>query len=259
MTLRTSDQPPTPPPGIVSRHEPARARGRALIVDDSELLRRALTRQLEALGFEAAAVATPSEAFALVESARFDVVLADVHMDEGGGLALLDGLTREAPALPVILMTGDPTVDTAAQAVEYRAFRYLAKPLARDQLDKAVTAAVEEAARRRVTKTSDPVELQQDFERIGRAIEQLWMAYQPIYRADSLDLEACEALMRSREKGMENPLAILDVADRTDKLMAVGKRVRVLAPAPLAGDDGRVLLFVNLHARDLFDPTLSSP
>lgn len=235
----------------MSQNASSNSAGRALIVDDSDLLRRALSRQLEALGYEVVAVATPSLAFPLVASSVFDVVLADVHMEEGGGLALLGTLSQSAPDVPVILMTGDPTVDTAARAVEYKAFRYLSKPLARDELARAMTAAVEEARSRRAQPQGNANEIRHEAEKLDRAIDQLWMAYQPIYRADSLDLEACEALMRSREKGMESPLAILDAADRTSKLDQVGRAVRELAPQPVVADDTSVMLFVNLHARDL--------
>jgi EAL domain-containing protein (putative c-di-GMP-specific phosphodiesterase class I) len=91
------------------------------------------------------------------------------------------------------------------------------------------------------------------------ALAQLWMAYQPIVRASDHSIFGYEALMRSREPSLPHPSAILDAAERLDRLFVLGQRVRTLASVPLASAPESALLFVNLHAADLEDETLVDP
>jgi EAL domain-containing protein (putative c-di-GMP-specific phosphodiesterase class I) len=85
------------------------------------------------------------------------------------------------------------------------------------------------------------------------------MAYQPIVRAKEHTLFGHEALLRSTEPTLPHPGAIIDAAERLGRLPDLGRAIRAssaesVEPKPEAG-----LLFVNLHTRDLLDPTLTSP
>ncbi|HEX2163602.1 MAG TPA: EAL domain-containing protein, partial [Thermoanaerobaculia bacterium] len=93
--------------------------------------------------------------------------------------------------------------------------------------------------------------------RFDRALDELWMAYQPIVEAHSGVLFGAEALMRSREPSMASPSALLDAATLLGRLPRLGRRVRELAAADLAGAPSDHLhLFVNLHPSDLLDADL---
>jgi EAL domain-containing protein (putative c-di-GMP-specific phosphodiesterase class I) len=102
----------------------------------------------------------------------------------------------------------------------------------------------------------DRAGLEASFE---RAIETLWMAYQPIVRARDHALFGHEALLRSKEPTLPHPGAILDAAERLDRLPELGRTIRAAAATPVADNADAGLLFVNLHTRDLLDPTLTSP
>jgi EAL domain-containing protein (putative c-di-GMP-specific phosphodiesterase class I) len=90
--------------------------------------------------------------------------------------------------------------------------------------------------------------------RLDRALDQLWLAYQPIVRASGAPF-GVEALLRSGEPTMLGPQAVLDAATQLDRLPVVGRRVRALAAAALATRDD-LQLFVNLHPADLADVEL---
>jgi EAL domain-containing protein (putative c-di-GMP-specific phosphodiesterase class I) len=85
------------------------------------------------------------------------------------------------------------------------------------------------------------------------------MAYQPIVRAANRTLFGYEALLRSEEKALPHPGAILDAAERLGRLDDLGRSIRAASCAPLATAPPDCVLFVNLHARDLMDELLQSP
>jgi EAL domain-containing protein (putative c-di-GMP-specific phosphodiesterase class I) len=96
---------------------------------------------------------------------------------------------------------------------------------------------------------------------LDRALASLWMAYQPIVCSHSHQLFACEALLRTSEPTLPHPGAVLQAAQRTQRLRDVGRTVRerVAADIANAAERDELCLFVNLHAEDLADPALTSP
>jgi EAL domain-containing protein (putative c-di-GMP-specific phosphodiesterase class I) len=84
----------------------------------------------------------------------------------------------------------------------------------------------------------------------------MWMAFQPILDMSVPGLLGYEALMRSEEGSMPHPGAVLTAAERTGRLLELGRRVRLLSAAAFAAAPASCLLFVNLHTRDLLDPEL---
>jgi EAL domain-containing protein (putative c-di-GMP-specific phosphodiesterase class I) len=89
-----------------------------------------------------------------------------------------------------------------------------------------------------------------------RALDTMWLAYQPIVVASDHSVFGYEALLRSTEQSLPHPGAVLDAAERLGKLDDVGRKVRALATAAVTSIEPTSALFVNLHCRDLLDPTL---
>ncbi len=101
------------------------------------------------------------------------------------------------------------------------------------------------------------VELETAFD---RALGTMWMAFQPIVVAANRQRFGYEALMRSRDPQLPHVGALLDAAERLERTALLGRAVRAqVASTFAAAPVERGLVFVNLHLRDLFDPTLSSP
>lgn len=106
-----------------------------LIVDDEASLRLLLASLLEEDGYTVKTATSVPEAREYLRSQSFDVVLTDIILPRIHGTELLPDLTRNTKA---IMMTGEPTIETAVKAVRAGAFDYLPKPFTKEALLKVV-------------------------------------------------------------------------------------------------------------------------
>ena len=241
---------------------------RILIVDDERLLLASMTRVLADAGYETLTADNGREAVALLDAQSFDAIISDIKMPEMDGIQLLRAVRERDNDVPVVLMTAAPDLATAMEAVSFGALQYLKKPFDLGELKKVVARAVQLCRMARVKKeallllgdgafgASDRAGLEVSFQ---RALDTLWMAYQPLVRASDRSLFGYEALLRSNEPALPGPLAVLDAAERLRRLADLGQRVRAAAAGPIPNAPAGSLIFVNLHAADLNDRTLASP
>jgi PAS domain S-box-containing protein len=116
-------------------------KGRVLLVDDDEAVRRATERALVSRGFTVLVARGAAEALALAGES-FDAVLADLVMPELGGDALVGRLRQSRPGLPAVLLTG-----YGRKMVELeRPFRVLRKPASPDELTLALRGVIDESS-----------------------------------------------------------------------------------------------------------------
>jgi putative two-component system response regulator len=109
-------------------------RPRVLCVDDEPVILQILRRLLEIQGFEPVTCADAAAAVASFDDGTFDVVLTDIHMPGMDGLALMQTLRDRRPDLPVVVVTGHGTVDTAIEALREGANGMLIKPFTGEEL-----------------------------------------------------------------------------------------------------------------------------
>jgi EAL domain-containing protein (putative c-di-GMP-specific phosphodiesterase class I) len=235
------------------------SRGRVLVVDDDEAIQRIFSRVLSAARFDVQSASTGVEALAIVEHGGLDALVADISMPGMTGIELLRRVRQMTTSLPVILVTGSPAVETAMEAIEYNVHRYITKPVEPAELVRIVEKA---AAMRRMLELRRDDADRDDRAHVAAsftsALERLWMAFQPIVRADGTPF-GYEALLRTDEPALPHPGAVLDAAERLDRLDDLGRTVRRRAAAAFAKADPSAALFVNLHSRDLLDDELFSP
>jgi EAL domain-containing protein (putative c-di-GMP-specific phosphodiesterase class I) len=236
-----------------------------LVVDDDEAYGRVLKVLLGGAGFAVVVAESGAKAVSAIMSHPFDVIVTDIRMPGMTGLELLTIVRAYDLDVPVILMTGEPTVETAMEAVDLGALQYLAKPTPNAVLIKAVERAsklhrVAQMKRDAFrlggaddTLAGDRAGLQTRFE---SALSTMWMAFQPIVDAKHNRVFGYESLMRSREASLPHPGAVLSAAERLDRLPELGRRVRALTAEAFEAAPSGALLFVNLHTRDLLDPEL---
>jgi EAL domain-containing protein (putative c-di-GMP-specific phosphodiesterase class I) len=198
----------------------------------------------------------------------FDVVISDIQMPGMTGVELLRSIRALDLDVPVILMTGVPTVETAIEAVNLGALQYLPKPTPNEALLKAVARASRlhriaqmkrdalKLAGENNTQAGDRAGLQASFE---RALDSMKLAFQPIVAVHERRVFGYEALMRSDEASLPTPGDVLGAAERLDRLDDLGRHVRLLAAEAFERAPDDALLFVNLHTRDLLDPMLYDP
>ncbi len=240
---------------------------RVLVVDDEPVLARGFARTLAQAGYEAQTCSDSREALALIESGAFSAIVSDITMPNLNGIELLRAVRRSSHDLPVILVTGDPNIGTAINALDYGAFKYLLKPVTNEQLTRTVRRAVRVyrlATLKRtalatlgtgVGEASDRAGLENSLE---RALHSLWPAFQPIVAVSDRSVFGYEALLRSDEPSLPHPGAVLDAAERLDQLNRVGRAMRQLASQAITETSDHHL-FLNLHPKDLMDPLLLDP
>ena len=101
---------------------------KVLLVDDEEDFVDMLSLRLEASGVEASTVSSGEACLGFLEDAPVDVVVLDVKMPGMDGLETLQRLKAQWPDLPVIMMTGHGSLESAEQGAALGAFDYLIKP-----------------------------------------------------------------------------------------------------------------------------------
>ena len=102
-----------------------------LVVDDEEQLRRLIERMLTRAGLFVETAASGEEAMAILRRGRrFDTVVSDLIMPGMGGMQFLREIRQVDLDVPVIFLTGNPSLSSAMEAMEQGGYRYLAKPLA---------------------------------------------------------------------------------------------------------------------------------
>ena len=117
--------------------------GRVLIVDDDGDMCTELERMLVRRGYEVVTRQQADEAFELLSTEDFDVVVTDVNMRGMNGIELCDRIAQNRRDLPVILITGFGSMDTAIASIRAGAFDFITKPFNAEQLLRAIQRAMQ--------------------------------------------------------------------------------------------------------------------
>ena len=100
-----------------------------MIVDDQETILFFLRDRLEQLGFAIFTASHAAEALALLKKNSFQGILLDLEIPGMDRLSMLDQLRKQSHAVPVIVMSADPTRTAMIKAIEAGARDYLTKPI----------------------------------------------------------------------------------------------------------------------------------
>ncbi|MGD0677125.1 MAG: EAL domain-containing protein [Polyangiaceae bacterium] len=252
-------------PGTATVHDEAL---RLLLVDDDPAVLRAYRAALARGGATVETASNGKEAAERVQRGPIDVIVSDLSMPEMTGIEFLEAVRAHDLDVPVILMTGEPKVESAIRAVEYGAFRYLVKPVGTQELLETATRAAKLHRLARLKREALNL-AGADATRLGEraalevrwshGMNLLWMAFQPIVGWARRRVFGYEALLRSDEPLMRNPTDFLDAAERLGRLHELGRAVRAAVAKAAPKASKRAKLFVNLHAADLNDDELYSP
>jgi signal transduction histidine kinase len=114
-----------------------------LLVDDDPAMLGLMKRVVEGMGFIARTCSSRAQALAAIRAEEFGAVVADVYMETAdAGVHLAREARVLRPGVPVVLITGNPGLETAVTALRTRAFDYLPKPFALDDLRRIVRGAL---------------------------------------------------------------------------------------------------------------------
>src|SRR5689334_10643296 len=116
-------------------------KGSVLLVDDDEQVLRMHQRTLERAGYAIRTASNGVQAMEKLSAGGIDAILSDLSMPQMDGITLLRAVREKDLDLPVVLMTGEPRLETAVEAVKLGALRYLIKPVALQSLVREVQYA----------------------------------------------------------------------------------------------------------------------
>lgn len=125
--------------------------GSILIVDDDETFRESTCRLLQREGFDCQSAGDADEGVKILQGGRFDFLIADIRMPANPDLRLVQAARELDNQMPVILVTGYPSTDTAIRSVELSVVAYLTKPLKMEELLRHVRPAIAHSRNRRAT------------------------------------------------------------------------------------------------------------
>ncbi len=143
----------------------AKASAKILIIDDEQSIRRTLKEILEYEGYKIEEAEDGSEGMVKIKTKKYDVVFCDIKMPKMDGLEVLANASKLKPDLPIVMISGHATMETAVKAVKTGAFDFIEKPLdlnrllitVRNALDKSKLLVETKKLRRRSTQVMEMV------------------------------------------------------------------------------------------------------
>ncbi len=223
---------------------------RVLVVDDDLDFLKACVAVLRRSSFEVDGATDVTTAISHLRTTHYDVVVSDLRMPGLTGISLLRAVREVNSEVPLVLMSGSPSIDSALEAINLGVRRYLTKPFDIDVFIDVVTRAAAPA----------PAALHASLtERFERALSGIAMVFQPIVTVSARKAFAYEALLRTQATDVVGPGALLNLAEQLGRVHDVGRTVRRQVAGVLDGYRGDAQMFVNLHAADLLDRELYDP
>ncbi|MFW2367445.1 MAG: sigma-54 dependent transcriptional regulator [Desulforhopalus sp.] len=138
-----------------------------LVVDDEESIRITFEMFLQREGYgRISTAATMDEALALINEKRFDLIISDIVLEGARGTDLLRYIRQTGLECPVVMITGFPNLESAAEAVRQGAFDYISKPVNKETLLRFVRQALKHWQLEKEKKS-----LQRENEKFRRYLE----------------------------------------------------------------------------------------
>ena len=136
-----------------------------LIIDDEKSIRKTLREILEYEKYQVDEATEGLEGISLIQKEKYDVVLCDIKMPKMDGIDVLEKITESNIDIPVVMISGHGTIETAVEAVKKGAFDFIAKPLdlnrllvtIRNAMDKSVLVKETKVLKKKVSKTFDMI------------------------------------------------------------------------------------------------------
>ncbi|ULQ53877.1 sigma-54-dependent transcriptional regulator [Flavihumibacter fluvii] len=152
-----------------------------LIIDDERAIRKTLGEILSYEGYKIEEASDGEEGLKKFKEKAFDVVLCDIKMPKLDGIEFLDKARETNPDIPIIMISGHGTIETAVEAVKKGAFDYISKPpdlnrlliTLRNAMDKTSLVTETKVLKRRVSKVQEMIGDASAIQRIKDTIEKV--------------------------------------------------------------------------------------
>lgn len=250
-----------------------------LLIEDDDQVARAMSRMITTEGYRVVRAATSADAVESFRAGAFEAVISDLHLPGASGVDVLNVVRAYDPDVPLVVVTGDPDVQSAIEAVSLGVLEYLVKPASREEicsvLKRASAARRAAALRNEATPTAPPPALSQAdtappsdappsaattaashlFE---RALQSAHCCLEPIVDAQHRTVIGYEAKICSREESLLTQQALVVTAEKLGRLEELRRKARDLAVKAFVGAPSLATLFVDIHPSDLLDGDLFS-
>lgn len=204
-----------------------------LIVDDEADIRALVSGILEDEGYQPREASSDSEALEMIETRRPNLVLLDIWLQgsQMDGLQILAHVKKRHPNLPVVMMSGHGTIETAVKALKSGAYDFIEKPFKVDRMVLVVERAIEAA---RLRRENEELRLRTDTDDtlIGASscISQVRQAVERVALANSRVLitgpsgsgkEVVARMLHDRSTRAAGPFVVVNCATMDPEHMAV--------------------------------------
>jgi two-component system, NtrC family, response regulator HydG len=172
-----------------------------LIIDDEENMRSTLSDLLSGEGHEIFTSESYDSALKIISKEAPDLIFADVLLGDRTGIEILSQIKIMGIRCPVIMITGNPSIDSASDAVRLGAFDYLSKPIRKNELLRATKLALD-----RKSLMDEKKVMEDEKERIRNNLE---------------------AVFRSVNDGIitvDQKMNVIDINEATEKLCPIDRR-----------------------------------
>jgi len=159
---------------------------RVLVVDDEAPVRSMIGATLQRQGYDVQLAISGSQAVEMLGQGPYDLVLTDIVMQDGNGIALLERIHVDQPHLPVVMVSAIHDISVAIDSMRRGAYDYLLKPFEREHLVATVQRALDHRQ-----ALQDSHNYQQNLEQVVRArTEMLRQAMEDLEHSYDVTLEA---------------------------------------------------------------------
>jgi len=152
-----------------------------LIIDDEKAIRKTLSEILSYEGYKIDEAGDGEEGFRKFREKEYDVILCDIKMPKMDGIEFLEKAKESNPDLPIIMISGHGTIETAVEAVKKGAYDYISKPpdlnrlliTIRNAMDKTSLVAETKVLKRKVSRVQDMIGESIPIHKIRETIEKV--------------------------------------------------------------------------------------
>ncbi|MEM6898606.1 MAG: sigma 54-interacting transcriptional regulator [Pseudomonadota bacterium] len=180
-----------------------------LVAEDDASIRMVISQTLTSEGYAVRTTSSPEALQRWIRNGEGDVVVTDVYLDDDPIFDIMPSMQLERPELPIIVMSGQNTILTAASAAEHGAFDYLPKPFDIEALSGLVARALKkQVSGKRVDRQTRQAEQDAVLPLIGRS-----EAMQEVYRVVSRVMNTSLTVLIEGEAGVGKELTARAIHD----------------------------------------------
>ncbi|MFI5193702.1 MAG: sigma-54-dependent transcriptional regulator [Chitinophagales bacterium] len=152
-----------------------------LIIDDEKAIRKTLSEILSYEGYKIDESGDGEEGFRKFREKEYDVILCDIKMPRMDGIEFLEKAKESNPDIPIIMISGHGTIETAVEAVKKGAYDYISKPpdlnrlliTIRNAMDKTSLVAETKVLKRRISKVQEMIGASSPIQKIRETIDKV--------------------------------------------------------------------------------------